>query len=1290
MKSPLLYIGLLLVFAMTAALIGPLFVDWSNYRSDIEAYGERMTGRQVKVNGDISVRLLPAPILRVGDVRVSNPVEAASPELLVARMIEAKLSLAPLLRGKIEITSVEIDQPVIEAEALPRGGTWRLSPMGGFERLLVADDVQLEDARITGGTLVVRDTSRDFVAQLDNLDMSLQAPSLAGPFKVRGSFDHDGVARRFGLSTGKRRADRPTHVGLTLAPVTGRGKQYALDGMLDEKDDAPSFKGRLRVVEADATETGKQDRVAVDLTQMVPFELRSDIEANLDEAVLDNVQFILGSGRNRATMTGEARVDIWNGPRLDAKLSARRLDLDSVVSVQGQDGEAPRPAPSTREILGQIPRLLEFLPKTLTGQLAMDVDGLVLGGHQIEGAGVTLGFEPGRFAVSRAVGRLPGQSQLSITGAYHPDAEDTDFDGVFSLKSRDAKTFITWLAPKLLPVLDPKAGGARGNLDLKGELRIRKTLVELVGAEATIDKSTARLGLSVAFTERLAFGLRLILDDFNLDRYLPPRRSVAEASDDPAGAEAEPEPASGVSPTAILGEFDANVEVQAKRMMVYGTAMRDLAVDLTLRGGKLTVRDLSVADLGGAQLQAKGELTDVVARPEGRLEGSLEAQDPSGLLALLGAGPAEDEGGLTWGEWAAGWGPASLTASLDATGSGETPKLALAVTGYLGNTRTSIEGDLAGALTDLPTAKGRLKVDLLNQQGDELLRQLGIAAAEPPKGEERPGVARGEVAGTLAGGLDLSLGLEAFGAEMTATGKATRIAGVASLEAEVKLAAKDAGPLYRAMNLAGGDGGSLSLRALVAGKEGEYVITGLTGTVAEVPVNINGTANLNGAVPELRLAANVAELSLPWALSVLVGGDGTDNPITQAVAAVGTGGAVVPVWSPQPFRPGNLSKVMVDLKAEVGTLGVGADLAMRGASFAAKLGEGRLALTGLKGRLFGGTLDLSATVTAARDQVSLQSTYALDGADLAEIARFAASEPPVGGRIALKGEIKGAGRNMISLMSSLGGEGQATITGGELRRFNAPAFAEALREARDEEQVENVAETVLADGALEIGDLGAGYSMASGLVRVDALKVATESVTGRVSTVVDLAAWRFDNEWQLAFDKISDAPAMTVSIAGPLGDGERSLDIRELKTFLTMKALNEDMIRLEEMERRAREQIRLEEEALQKAEDEARRRREEEDRKRGVTTITPQSPLDQPVVPPRSGSNGGQSSLPKQADRIGPAAPAATRPAASAPATTEDGVIRLAPNQRLPLPDDARGSAVPERVEQQPLAPPGQ
>lgn len=364
MKSPLLYVGLLLVFALTVALIGPLFVDWSNYRSDIEAYGERITGRQVKVNGDISVRLLPAPILRVGDVRVSNPVEAAAPELLVARMIEAKLSLAPLLRGKIEISSVEIDQPTIEAESLPGGGTWRLSPMGGFERMLAADDIQLEDARITGGILIVRDASRDFVAQLDNLDMSLQAPSLAGPFKMRGTFAYDGVGRQFSLSTGKRRAERPTHVSLALSPASGWGKQYAVDGLLEEKDGAPFFKGRLRVVEAetDATEVTKQDKASVDLTQLVPFELRSDVEASLDEAVLANVQFILGSGRNRATLAGEARVDIWNGPRLDARLSARRLDLDAVVA-SGEDGDATRAAPTTREILGQIPRCWSSCPR---------------------------------------------------------------------------------------------------------------------------------------------------------------------------------------------------------------------------------------------------------------------------------------------------------------------------------------------------------------------------------------------------------------------------------------------------------------------------------------------------------------------------------------------------------------------------------------------------------------------------------------------------------------------------------------------------------------------------------------------------------------------------------------------------------------------------------------------------------------------------------------------------------------------------------------------------------------
>src|SRR5690606_7297818 len=121
-------------------------------------------------------------------------------------------------------------------------------------------------------------------------------------------------------------------------------------------------------------------------------------------------------------------------------------------------------------------------------------------------------------------------------------------------------------------------------------------------------------------------------------------------------------------------------------------------------------------------------------------------------------------------------------------------------------------------------------------------------------------------------------------------------------------------------------------------------------------------------------------------------------------------------------------------------------------------------------------------------------------------------------------------------------------------------------------------------------------------------------------------------------------------------------------------------------------QLRLEQEELQKAEDEARRRREERERARGVTTIVPQAALDPPLAlpPPASGSTGDNASLPKQAERIAPGEPAG-RPAAkrrAPPLATEEGVIRLGPDDRLPLPGGTRSFGAPERVEQRELPPP--
>ena len=43
------FFGGLIVLALTAALVGPYFIDWTSYRADFEREASAILGRKVKV-----------------------------------------------------------------------------------------------------------------------------------------------------------------------------------------------------------------------------------------------------------------------------------------------------------------------------------------------------------------------------------------------------------------------------------------------------------------------------------------------------------------------------------------------------------------------------------------------------------------------------------------------------------------------------------------------------------------------------------------------------------------------------------------------------------------------------------------------------------------------------------------------------------------------------------------------------------------------------------------------------------------------------------------------------------------------------------------------------------------------------------------------------------------------------------------------------------------------------------------------------------------------------------------
>ena len=131
MQTTLLGLSVAIILALVAALVGPHFVDWTNYRATFEGEATRLAGVPVRINGAIDVRLLPTPTLTLANIEAGD---MAAP-LLSARELHAELSLGSLVRGEFRASDMRVVAPDIKL-ALGADGrlTWPSAPSSGQAR----------------------------------------------------------------------------------------------------------------------------------------------------------------------------------------------------------------------------------------------------------------------------------------------------------------------------------------------------------------------------------------------------------------------------------------------------------------------------------------------------------------------------------------------------------------------------------------------------------------------------------------------------------------------------------------------------------------------------------------------------------------------------------------------------------------------------------------------------------------------------------------------------------------------------------------------------------------------------------------------------------------------------------------------------------------------------------------------------------------------------------------------------------------------------------------------------
>lgn len=567
MKRIAVTLGLTLALLILVVLVGPALVPWNEFRSRVADGLAGLTGRQVVIDGDLNLTLLPVPTLTAGDVRL---LDNGEPLARIGR-VGMRVRPWPLLQGQVHIEQLALDDAEMRA-ILPADGPARwpiaLSSLGGA--------VQVEGVTLSAGSLAIERAGGD-VIRLAGLSGELTAGGPSGPFEVTATGSLDGAPARFSLNAARKSANGAIPVRALLA-LTDAKAELRFTGTL------PPAGGDLRL-DGDVALLGPDAAPVLRLVQhLAGMELPAEAMGGTGEGV------------------GKAPALSLRG-RLS--LSRQSVGMDG-IDLQWGDSRA------TGSV--EIPRSSDGVGSVVLAFTALDLDGL---GSDLPGlspwllrANLTLDLlaDQGRWRGDilrdlRLVGRLgggvlgeadlsatlPGSTALTLKGAADFSGDQPVLGADLDLKSDSVRDTLAWAGVAMETVPLERLRQAR----LTGRLSGKPQDMALTDAKGSVDTTAFSGAVTLSRRDRMGLGLRLDLDRLDLDAYrtkdAPPLWPVLKP---------------------LLADIDLTLEGKAAQLLVAGLPIEGLALDAGWTGGALTLRDAAADGVAGIKVKASGHLSD--------------------------------------------------------------------------------------------------------------------------------------------------------------------------------------------------------------------------------------------------------------------------------------------------------------------------------------------------------------------------------------------------------------------------------------------------------------------------------------------------------------------------------------------------------------------------------------------------------------------------------------------------------------------------------------------------------
>ena len=1305
MGKALTWIGGIVLAVLSALLIIPHLVDWNRYRGTFEEEASRALGREVRVGGGVNLRLLPSPYVRFEKIRISDTAGTLGEPFFRADSFTMGLAITPLLRGALEATEIELQQPVLTLAIDGDGrGNWRdvaLAPAATF----LPAEIRLKAVRIVGGQLGIKGNDGPLL-QLNAIDGELSAEGLAGPYKFRGDLTKDGITREVRISTAHPDLDGAVRFkAIVHAPQSGA--TYNLDGRLLDLGGKPKLDGEVTARVPLPATIGDATRKPTDRDTL---EIRSRIEGDAFGATLPDIALTVEQGAQPQLVNGDASIGWRDGLRVKLSLASKWLDLDRIAASKPEAG----PVAAGRTL---VPALVGLLPDAGQVDVRLSIDQITLGGEVASAARLHLERFRGPMLVRELHAALPGGVKLDLTGTLTAQGGEHTFLGDLSLRGSSHARFLGWAA-KGQTLIDSRTDGP---FSIAGRLALMPSGFELDSLSVELNGASPLTGaITYASAARRRLDVRLEGQQLDLTALLPggldPARAKALLW--PSAVATPPAPSAVTAPDGakpgLLGMLDtrttdSRITIRAAELGDGERVYRDVDAVFVLDQGKLQITQARLTTSEGLKFDVEGDITGIAGpAPKGVLRGSVaagSAEAAGSLLAALDLSPGTP--GKARDALLARLAPSRLAGSLR-LGDGNPASTGLTIDGLVRGARTVARLDLdAGPYR---WREGQVEAQVRIDGADAALALAELVLGETHSAATSAQTLRGgslslDITGHPRKGVLALASLKADGLSLGFDGRLGEpVGGARELDGMVRVDALRAEPVLSLLGLSGIGGlrDAALQGAVEISSQGDALRIKSRGLAIDAR-DVAGLMTLTrsaGTATTVDASLFVAKVSLADLLTPL---------LTTRGAA---GRDVAPpalLWPDRPFDPSTFDAVQGRVKLAMGSLSLGQGLDLADASLDAELTPGQIKITNLDGRALGGELKARLVLEKApMAGAALAGALRIDDARLEAIAGKASAS----GAASLIMQFSGRALTPLAVVQALQGKGELTLGAGQIQRHSPSAVPRAIDAILDGkadaggESLRKLLREGLAAGAVRLPATKLALQINDGAVKVQKLDIATEDARGSVETSVELTTMKFDSEWRLqpkgppkrvlasqAANK-TPLPGISLVYVGPLGSIatiDPRMDTEALERVLVVLRMERDVEELERLRREDEERIRREIER-QKAIEEERKKALEEG------SAAPPAATSAPVVqgptapPPPQGSTAGAPAGPPPRFEVrpnlpppgtaSPAAPGTAAPASSASAqatlpgqTATDGGPLQAPPASA-----AEGSKRPARL----------